>query len=67
MTPQAKQALKYVLNTNGNATVSSLDDDFEPIGPMLRNELMPYYLKENTDGKLTITEAGLDFLTNEII
>ena len=57
MTPQAKQALQYVINTGGNATVASLDDDFEPIGAMLRRELMPTFIIER-DGKLQLTEAG---------
>lgn len=56
--PDHIQYLKYVQNTGGNATVSGFDDDWEPIGPMLRKELMPTYIVENPDGRLALTEAG---------
>lgn len=52
------QYLQYVQNTGGNATVAQFDDDWEPIGPMLRGELMPTYITEMPDGKLALTEAG---------
>ncbi len=53
-----KQYLQYVINTGGNATVATLDDDYEPIGPMIRRDLMPTYIIENEAGKLELTEAG---------
>ena len=53
-----KQYLQYVINTGGNATVATLDDDYEPIGPMIRRDLMPAYIVENAAGKLELTEAG---------
>lgn len=52
------RALQYVTNTGGIATVDQFDDDHEPVGPMLRRDLMPVYMLENTGGKLELTEAG---------
>lgn len=57
MTPQAKQAVQYVINTGGNCTVAIFDDDHEPIGPLLRKEIMPQYVVEEF-GKLYATDAG---------
>lgn len=53
-----KQYLQYIVNTGGNATIASLDDDFEPIGPMIRRDAMPRYFVEREDGKLALTAAG---------
>lgn len=55
--PHLIQYLQYIVNTGGNATVDGFDDDWEPIGPTLRRELMPEFVVE-TDGKLALTEAG---------
>jgi len=52
------QYLQYVKNTGGNATVTGFDDDWEPIGPMVREELMPTYMVENPEGKLILTDIG---------
>ncbi len=62
MTPQAKQAVEYVRNTGGNTTVAIFDDDHEPIGPMLRKEIMPMYVVEQSDGKLALTDAGRELI-----
>jgi hypothetical protein len=53
-----KRALQYVVNTGGTATVDDFDDDHEPIGPMLRANLMPRYMVENGE-KLVLTDEGL--------
>lgn len=53
------QYLRYVQNTGGNATFEVFDEDWEPIGPKLRAELMPTYIRETKDGKLDLTEAGM--------
>lgn len=55
--PDLIQYLKYVVNTGGNADVAQFDDDWEPIGPMVRKGLMPTYMVEQ-DGKLALTDAG---------
>lgn len=60
-----KQYLQYVINTGGNATVATLDDDFDPIGPMIRRDLMPTYIVEQDDGKLALTDAGREALKGE--
>lgn len=64
MTPTAKRALQYVVNTGGNCTITSFDEDHEPIGPALREELMPAYLIESC-GKLRLTHAGLELLRSK--
>lgn len=51
------QYLHYIQNTGGNATIAGFDDDWEPIGPKVRAEIMPTYAQQ-ADGKLVLTEAG---------
>lgn len=53
-----KKYLEYVRNTNGHATVANFDEDWEPIGPMLRRDLMPRYFIEDADGKIRLTDEG---------
>ena len=57
MRDDLRQYLQYVIHTGGNATVAGFDEDWEPIGPMVRRELVPTYLIEE-DGKLKLTNAG---------
>lgn len=56
--PHLVQYLQYVANTGGNATVATLDDDFDPIGPMIRRDIMPTFVVETPDGKLALSDAG---------
>ncbi|WP_158669963.1 terminase large subunit domain-containing protein [Bradyrhizobium guangdongense] len=56
--------LQYVQNAGGNATVASFDDDYSPIGPMLRGELMPTYMREE-QGSLILTDAGQRSLVSD--
>ena len=49
--------LQYVHNTGG-VNVVQFDDDWDPIGPMVRRELVPTYLTEGSDGSLTLTAEG---------
>lgn len=58
MRADLKQYLQYVVNTGGYATVAGFDDDWEPIGPMVRRELMPRYIIEGQDGQLGLTTEG---------
>ena len=51
-------ALAYVVNTNDAATVAGFDDDHEPIGPSLRQRLVPEFLSEE-EGHLKLTKLGL--------
>lgn len=57
MRPELVRYLKYVKNTGGSATIAIFDDDWEPIGPQLRAELMPTYIEE-VSGELRLTKAG---------
>lgn len=61
LTRMALNALQYVVNTNGNATVAIFDDDHDPIGPSLRAELMPAFVAE-VNGRLRLTPAGEEAL-----
>lgn len=54
--PDLKKYLEYVINTEGHATVESFDEDFEPIGPAVREELRGYM--EVYMGRLSLTEKG---------
>ncbi|HEX2556714.1 MAG TPA: hypothetical protein VHK86_00190 [Nitrososphaera sp.] len=58
------QYLQYVKNTGGNANINQFDDDWEPIGPMLRAELIPTYIVEGPDRNLVLTEKGKEELAN---
>lgn len=62
MTPTAKTAIHYVLNTGSNCTIKIFDEDHEPIGPALRREIMPKYVEERTDGRLYVTKRGLEII-----
>ncbi len=54
-----KQYLQYVINAGGNATIATLDDDFSPIGPMIRNDLVPTFIMVAPGSeKLSLTDAG---------
>lgn len=62
MTPQAREAIQYVRNTGETVTIEQFDDDHEPIGPMLREEIIPLFVVPGSDGKLKVTQAGLNEL-----
>jgi hypothetical protein len=59
MTQNELDALQYVVNTGYNATVEAFDDDFEPVGPLLRANLMPRYMVVNDQDKIQLTEDGV--------
>ncbi len=50
--------LDYVVNTGGNGTIETFDDDYAPIGPSVRDELMPKYIDVNAHGRLILTPDG---------
>jgi hypothetical protein len=60
MTPQARQALEYVRNTGGGATVGNFLDDHAPVGDRLWLELrFPVALIDyTTETGLVLTDAG---------
>ena len=63
MKPYDKQVLQYIVNTGGNVNIAGFDDDWEPIGPKLRSDLMPRYIIE-VNGKLQLTEEGKQCLSS---
>jgi len=65
LTSFERQALRYVINTGGAATVATFDDDHDPIGPMMRERLVPQFLTVSADGHLLLTEAGLSEAAKE--
>lgn len=40
MNETEKRAIEYIKNTGGNPEVAWFDEDHEPIGPMLRDQLI---------------------------
>lgn len=56
---QLDQALKWVRNARGGATVENLLEDFSPIGEMLWDDMLKYELAEaDADQLITLTAAG---------
>lgn len=51
--------LAYVAATGGNATVEQFDEDHEPIGPLLRRDLLPEFIMLDRNGRLQLTSAGM--------
>lgn len=49
-------ALKYIVNCGGNATLMSFDDDHAPTGPMLRQDIKQYFAF--VGGKMQLTHTG---------
>jgi hypothetical protein len=45
--------LQYIKNTGGKPLVSWFDDDWEPIGPTIRNEMLAAGLIDIKDGIIT--------------
>lgn len=58
MTTITKQALQYVRNTNGNATVGHFVGDWEPVGQRLWDDLLKAGDVEVRDGKIYLTDKG---------
>ena len=57
--------MSVATSSNGNATIEHFDEDHEPIGPMLRKELMPRLVEATSDGSLRLTIAGFALVTAE--
>lgn len=58
-----QNVIAYVMRANG-PTVAQFDDDHEPIGPMLRAQMMPRLLKLAEDGRIHPTAEGIFALTH---
>jgi len=54
-----KEALQYIVNTNGGATRENFEEDFEPVGGLLWLDLVyACHVMQDNDGKLFLTEDG---------
>lgn len=54
-----KDALQYIVNTNGGATRAIFEEDFEPVGGFLLHELIKAgHIMLDNNGRLFLTEAG---------
>lgn len=53
-----KQALQYIRNTGESVNAAQFDDDNEPIGPLLRRDIVPAYAAPDAAGILKLTDAG---------
>ena len=65
MRQDLKKYLEYVRNTGGQATINNFDDDWEPIGPMVRQEIIPRYVVEDANHNLVLTHEGINELSTE--
>lgn len=52
MNPQLQKALDYIRNTGGSPTLAQFDEDHEPIGPKLREQLKDAQLVFEREGKI---------------
>ncbi len=50
--------IEYITNTGGSPTVGQFDDDWEPIGPMVRKDLLEEGMITVVDGTITAVEGG---------
>jgi hypothetical protein len=58
-----KKYLEYIRNTGG-VTPAQFDDDWEPIGPTLRAEIVPRFASpKDGSGRLTLTLEGDEIVT----
>lgn len=54
MNETEKRAIEYIKNTGGNPEVAWFDEDHDPIGPMLRNQLIEAGLIRIVDSKIEL-------------
>jgi hypothetical protein len=52
MNPQLKLALLYISNTGGSPNITQFDEDHEPIGPRLREQLKDAELVYEREGRI---------------
>ena len=53
MNTEQRRALEYIDNAGGEPKIEWFDDDHEPIGPMLRDDLKTMRLVVEKDGKIS--------------
>lgn len=56
MNSNVRDALQYLINTGESVNAAQFDDDHEPVGPMLRQDIAAY---------VRIDKAGILKLTDE--
>jgi len=49
--------LDYIKNTGGSPKISEFDEDWEPIGPLLRKDMAKAGLITEVDGRLKAVES----------
>lgn len=52
-----RNILQYLLNTGESVNAAQFDDDYEPIGPMLREDIK-HYVTTGADGNLKLTDEA---------
>lgn len=67
LSPMSRKALEYIHNAGGTPEVRWFDDDHEPIGPQLRDDLLKAGMVEiiagfDDEDIIVLTKAG----TNEL-
>ena len=50
--------LQYIKNTGGSPKIEEFDDDWEPIGPMVRKDMKHAGLIEEKDGRVFIVKKN---------
>lgn len=54
LSPLVSRAWDYLVNCDGVCYTDRFDDDHDPIGPKLREQLMAHGAMQSTSGKTTI-------------
>ncbi len=52
--------IQYIKNTGGSPKIEEFDDDWDPIGPMLRQDMLAVLLIEERDGKIFLIQTPED-------
>jgi len=50
--------IEYIGNTGGSVTEEQFDDDWEPIGPMVRADLIRLHMINVIDGNITVAGSS---------
>ncbi len=56
MSKYHQQFLDYITNTGGHPTIGMFDEDWEPVGPMVRKDLIKMELIKEENGVITLRE-----------
>ena len=56
MNPYYQKYLDYVTNTGGSPTVDQFDEDWEPVGEMVRNDLVAQMLITISDNIIELRD-----------